>query len=153
MKHQFNRTSESGVAIVSAGLMLGHAPLQAPDRRADVVRSVGTTENVQMGAHGSAIRKLVRPCMSPKALMSDHWGRPGGRCVPRTSVTVILFEERPPALNVEAEEYPRAHQEPVYKAGRRWCRVGGPDGMVKQTRPLCLVTRSSVSMLRPANWW
>src|SRR5436189_6299960 len=24
-----------------------------------------------------------------------------------------------PALNVEAEEYPRAHQEPVYKAGRR----------------------------------
>jgi hypothetical protein len=32
---------------------------------------------------------------------------------------MILFEERPPALSVEAEEYPRAHQEPVYKAGRR----------------------------------
>src|SRR5260370_18690135 len=104
-------------------------------------------------AETAAGKIAARPCMSPKALMSDHWGRPGGRCVPRTSVTVILFEERPPALNVEAEEYPRAHQEPVYKAGRRWCRVGGPDGMVKQTRPLCLVTRSSVSMLRPANWW
>src|SRR5438046_2533603 len=88
----------------------------------------------------------VRPCMSPRALMSDHRGRPGGRCVPRTSVTVILFEERPPALNVEAEEYPRAHQEPVYKAGRRWCRVGGPDWMVKQRRFPCPVTRSSVSM-------
>ena len=57
--------------------------------------------------------------------MSDHRGRPGGRCVPRTSVRVILFEERPPALDVEAEEYPRAREEPVYKAGRRWCRVGG----------------------------
>jgi hypothetical protein len=32
---------------------------------------------------------------------------------------MILFEERPPALDVEAEEYPRARQEPVYKAGRR----------------------------------
>ena len=64
--------------------------------------------------------------------MSDHRGRPGGRCVPRTSVTVILFEERPPALDVEAEEYPRAHQEPVYKAGRRWCRVGGPNWMVSR---------------------
>jgi len=67
-------------------------------------------------------------------------------------VTVILFEERPPALNVEAEEYPRAHQEPVHKAGRQWCRVGGPDEMVKQMRSPCLVTRSSVSMSRPANW-
>ena len=85
--------------------------------------------------------------------MSDHRGRPGGRCVPRTSVRVILFEERPPALDVDAEEYPRARQEPVYKAGRRWCRVGGPDWMVKQMRSPCPVTRSSVSMSRPANWW
>src|SRR6266481_1900843 len=90
---------------------------------------------------------LVRPCMSSKAPMSDHWGGPGGRCVPRTSVRMILFEERPPALVVEAEEYPRAHQEPVYKAGRRWCRVGGPDWMVKQMRSPCPVTRSSVSMV------
>jgi hypothetical protein len=85
--------------------------------------------------------------------MSDHLGGPGGRCVPRTSMRVILFEERPPALSVEAEEYPRAHQEPVYKAGRRWCRVGGPDWMVKQMVSPCPVMRSSVSMSRPANWW
>src|SRR5438046_6312362 len=96
---------------------------------------------------------VVRPCMSPRALMSDHGGRPGGRCVPRTSVRMILFEERPPALNVEAEKYPRAHQKPVYKAGRRWCRVGGPDRMVKQARPRCPVTRLSVSTLRRVNWW
>src|SRR5260370_22335792 len=120
---------------------------QAPPLRSGTARHPRASRSETIGS------ETVRPCMSPKALMSDHWGRPGGRCVPRTSVTVILFEERPPALNVEAEEYPRAHQEPVYKAGRRWCRVGGPDGMVKQTRPLCLVTRSSVSMLRPANWW
>ena len=50
--------------------------------------------------------------------MSDHRDCPGGRCVPRTSMRVMLFEERP-ALSVEAEEYLRAHQEPVYKAGRR----------------------------------
>jgi len=42
----------------------------------------------------------------------------------------ILFEEWPPALDVEAEEYRRPAKEPVYKAGRRWCRVGGPDTMV-----------------------
>jgi len=30
---------------------------------------------------------------------------------------VILFEERPPALCVEAEEYLRAKKEPAYKAG------------------------------------
>src|SRR6266566_2027502 len=71
--------------------------------------------------------ETVRACMSLEAPMSDHWGRPGGRCVPRTSVTVILFEERPPALSVEAEEYPRARKEPAYKPGRRWCRVGGPE--------------------------
>jgi hypothetical protein len=60
----------------------------------------------------------VRPCMS--ALMSDHRRRPGGRCVPRTPPqAVILFEEWPPALNVEAEEYLRARKEPAYKAGRR----------------------------------
>src|SRR6266566_826665 len=95
----------------------------------------------------------VRACMSLEAPMSDHWGRPGGRCVPRTSVTVILFEERPPALSVEAEEYPRARKEPAYKPGRRWCRVGGPERMVKQVRLRCPVTRSSVSMSRPARWW
>ena len=60
---------------------------------------------------------IVRPCMSGR--MSDHQLRPGGRCVPRTPVAVILFEEWPPALNVEAEEYPRARKEPAYKAGRR----------------------------------
>jgi hypothetical protein len=50
-------------------------------------------------------------------------------------VRMTLFEERPPALNVEAEEYPRARKEPAYKAGRQWCRVGGPDRMVKQAEP------------------
>jgi len=62
---------------------------------------------------------VVRACMSRKALMSDHRSRPGGRCVPRTPLPVILFEERPPALNVDAEEYPRARKEPAYKPGRR----------------------------------
>ncbi len=51
------------------------------------------------------------------ALMRDHWRRPGGRCVPRTPLAVILFEERPPALSVQAEEYLRARKESAYKAG------------------------------------
>jgi hypothetical protein len=58
---------------------------------------------------------------------------------------VILFEERPPALNVDAEEYPRARQEPVYKVGRRVCRVGGPGMMVAQEEAPCPVMRWSVS--------
>jgi hypothetical protein len=59
----------------------------------------------------------LRPCMSER--MRNHLFRPGGRCVPRTLEAVILFEEWPPALSVEAEEYPRARKEPAYKAGRR----------------------------------
>src|SRR5882724_7568873 len=93
----------------------------------------------------------VRPCMS--GTMSEHRSRPGGRCVPRTPLVVILFEEWPPALDVEAEEYPRAREEPAYKAGRRRCRVGGPDMMVKQMRSPCPVMRSSASTSRPARWW
>src|SRR5229473_5819662 len=85
----------------------------------------------------------VRPCMS--AAMSDHCLRPGGRCVPRTSMVMILFEEWPPALIVEAAEYPSARMEPAYKAGRRVCRVGGPDMRVEQGRQACPVMRLSGS--------
>src|SRR6266851_8274245 len=65
----------------------------------------------------------------------------------------MLFEDRPPGLIVEVEEHPRAHKEPAYKPGRRWCGIGGADAMVQRVRPQCPVMRLSGLMSSPASWW
>ncbi len=51
IKYQRHRSTESGIAAVCAGLMLRYPSFQAAYRRPDVVRTVGTTENVEVGAH------------------------------------------------------------------------------------------------------
>lgn len=59
MEHQNDRTPASGVTMVSARLMLGHSSLQAPDRRADIIRAIGATKHVEISAHG--FLQAVRP--------------------------------------------------------------------------------------------
>jgi len=41
VKHNFHRSPERRIAVVSPGPMLGQPFFQAADRRADIVRAVG----------------------------------------------------------------------------------------------------------------
>jgi hypothetical protein len=51
MEHQSYWSSKARVSAVFTGLMFGYSLVEAADCGADVIGIVGTTENVEVGAH------------------------------------------------------------------------------------------------------